>query len=171
MNSFEEKSGRFFLKLKNDLKPSRSPIGQNTIASYPQKMAEFLQLPEAEKYTSHSFRHSGATILADAGATVMQLQQAGGWESSSVAQSYIEEGATSRLQIAQRFEDTTSSSSITKRSRTAVSTSSSKASDTLSMMPTISISSGSSNNHIHVNIGYPPISITSGSSVTAEEEC
>ena len=49
------------------------PIGQGMISSYPKKIAEFLQLPDPNQYTSHSFHHSDAKILDDDGATVMQL--------------------------------------------------------------------------------------------------
>ena len=129
MSSFDDKSGRFFRKLKDDLKPSLQPIGQMTISNYPQKIAEYLQLPEADKYTSHSFRHSGASILADEGASVLQLQQAGGWESSTVAQSYVEEGSHSRLQISQRFEASSNITSTSKKPRTDNTSSSSKGSN------------------------------------------
>jgi integrase len=78
MNSFDTKTGRSFRKIKDDLTPSMVPIGQGMISSYPKKIAEFLQLPDPNQYTSHSFRHSGATILADDGATVMQLQRGDG---------------------------------------------------------------------------------------------
>jgi len=171
MNSFDIKTGRFFRKLNENLKPTMSPIGQKTISIYPQKIAEFLHLPEADKYTSHSFRHTGASVLADDGATVMQLQQAGGWESSSIAQSYVEEGVHSRMQIAQRFEDSTSASSVTKKSRTTIG-SSSKMNDIhiSSLMPSISIGAGSSNNHIHVNIGYPQASVDAATSISTADE-
>lgn len=155
MDSFEDKQGRFFRKLKNDLKPSLQPIGQAMLTTYPQRIAEYLKLPEPEKYTSHSFRHSGASILADELASVLQLQQAGGWESATVAQSYVEEGTHSRLQISERFHDSTSSSGTTKRARTSYAVTSSN-DHSFSHIPAISIGAGSSNNSIHVHIGYNP---------------
>ena len=100
----------------------------------------------------------------------MPLQQVEGWKSSTIAQSYVEEGTHSRMQIAQRFQASTSSSSVTKRNRTVCSSSSSAANDNVwSLTPTISIGAGSSNNQIHVNIGYPPSTVTSGSSIAEEE--
>jgi integrase len=154
MNSFEDKSGRLFRKLKPDLSPSKMPIGQSSISSYPEKIAEFLKLAESDKFSSHSFRHTGASILADDGATVLQLQQAGGWESSSIAQAYVEEGTHSRLQIAQRFEH---SSPSEKSSNVKSSTSVSSVRNENIQLPSISIGDGSSNNHIY--IGYPTSSL------------
>ena len=88
---------------------------------------------------------------------IYKLQQAGGWGSSTVAQSYVEEGSHSRLQISQRFEASSNITSTSKKPRTDNTSSSSKGSNErfLSHIPTISIGAGSSNNHIHLNIGHP----------------
>ena len=76
---------------------------------------------------------------------------------------------TSFIEI-ERFQASKSSSSVTKRNRTVCSSSSSAANDNVwSLMPTISIGAGSSNNQIHVNIGYPPSTVISGSSIADEE--
>ena len=40
--------------------------------------------------TTHAFRRSGATALANAGASLIQLKRAGRWQSSKVAEGYIE---------------------------------------------------------------------------------
>lgn len=172
MESFEVKSGRFFRKLKNDLKPAQQPIGQNTISSYPQKIAEFLQLPESDKFSSHSIRHSGATILSDDGATILQLQQAGGWESSAIAQSYVEEGTHSRLQIARRFQESNSisaSSAKVQRTRYTSSSSSGQFDNIPQHFPSISIGSGSYN-QVHITIGCPPTLASSESPEDHKDE-
>ena len=40
--------------------------------------------------TSHSFRRSGATKLADSGISLINLKKAGRWRSSTVSEGYIE---------------------------------------------------------------------------------
>jgi len=71
MYSLCSKSGRSFRKIKDDLTLSMVLIGQGMISSYPKKnFYNYL--------TQINHRHSGATILAENGATVMQLQQSGG---------------------------------------------------------------------------------------------
>ena len=39
--------------------------------------------------TTHAFCRSGATSLANAGASLIQLKRAGRWQSSAVAEGYI----------------------------------------------------------------------------------
>jgi len=39
-----------------------------------------------------------------------------------------------------------------------------------SLMPSISIGAGSSNNHIHVNIGYPQASVDAATSISTADE-
>ena len=70
-------------------------------------------------------------------------------------------------QIAQRFDASTSSSSVAKRCRTTCSSSTSSTNQASSLMPTISIGSGSSHININLNIGYPA-SVVAGSSIQEE---
>jgi integrase len=49
-------------------------IGVNKISKMGKEIANYLKLPEAEKYTGHSFRRSSATILVDAGADITALK-------------------------------------------------------------------------------------------------
>lgn len=55
---------RFFLGFRNG-KCVRQPIGINTIGEFPKRVAAFLCLSYAEEYTSHCFRRSSASVLAD----------------------------------------------------------------------------------------------------------
>ena len=48
-------------------------IGQRYLKSVPREICEFLQLPNPEKFRSHSIRHSSACIAAQNGATAPQL--------------------------------------------------------------------------------------------------
>nr|XP_015837108.1 PREDICTED: uncharacterized protein LOC107398237 [Tribolium castaneum] len=55
---------RLFLNYKNK-KCTVQPVGYNTFSNIPQKIAEFLKLPNDIEYTGHSFRRSSATLLAN----------------------------------------------------------------------------------------------------------
>lgn len=56
----------FFLKYMNE-KCTKQCVGINKFASVPQKIAEYLGLPDTKEYTGHCFKRSSATILFDAG--------------------------------------------------------------------------------------------------------
>ena len=49
------------------------PIGEGMLMGVAREMALFLQLPNPEKYKSHSIRHTSATLAAERGATEAQL--------------------------------------------------------------------------------------------------
>lgn len=51
--------------------------GINTIAKLPKRIAEYLQLPNPEKYTGHSLRRTGATFLVEAGLDLVSLKRWG----------------------------------------------------------------------------------------------
>jgi len=88
---------------------------KHTIGEFPRKMAEFLKLPNAKDFTGHAFRRSAATILANQGAGLVLIKQAGGWRSDSVAQRYIAESDVPKKEIANLISNAmvTSSSSST----------------------------------------------------------
>lgn len=105
--------GPLFHKLKNDLTPILAVrIGENTLGEFAKKIALDLNKQDHEKYTSHSFRRSGATFLADAGASLLTLKQAGGWRSDTVAQQYVQKSAVMERTIAEALQVNTTSREI-----------------------------------------------------------
>ena len=82
------KIDRLFVNFRNG-KCINQGIGINTLASFPSKIATFLQLEEPKTYTSHAFRRSAATWVADSGVDIINLKRFGGWKSDSVAQGYV----------------------------------------------------------------------------------
>ncbi|KAG5870026.1 hypothetical protein JTB14_023105 [Gonioctena quinquepunctata] len=58
----------------------------NSFVKIPQKVAEYLKLPDAS-----SFRRTSTTFLADSGPGIQILKRHEGWQSISVAEGYIEE--------------------------------------------------------------------------------
>lgn len=96
------KHNRFFLFYLNG-KCTVQPVGIHSFAKMPQKIAEYLKLPDAVSYTGHSFRRTSATFLADSGADIQTLKRHGGWESSSVAEKYVEESIGNKIKTSKRI--------------------------------------------------------------------
>lgn len=92
---------RFFLCYKNG-KCSTQPVGKNSFGSFPMIIARYLQLPEAETYTGHCFRRTSATLLADKGGDILTLKRHGGWQSSKIAESYVEDSVNNKIEIAKK---------------------------------------------------------------------
>ncbi|KAJ3654686.1 hypothetical protein Zmor_013859 [Zophobas morio] len=63
----------------------------------------FDDIQDCAKYTGHSFRRSSATLLVNAGGDITSLKRHGGWESTKVAESYIQESFGERVKIAQKI--------------------------------------------------------------------
>lgn len=95
-------SCRFFFKYSNG-KGCRQVVGVHQFGKMPQIVAKFLNLPNADEYTGHRFRRSSATILVNAGADLIALKRHGGWKSSTVAEGYIEESFTNKVDIADKI--------------------------------------------------------------------
>jgi integrase len=68
-------------------------------------------LPEAEKYTGHSFRRSSATILVNAGADITALKRHGGWKSTTVAEGYIDTSMNNKMDSANKIINAVQASS------------------------------------------------------------
>ncbi|XP_053593046.1 uncharacterized protein LOC103571465 [Microplitis demolitor] len=85
-NDIETK--RFFINYQRR-KCTRQVIGKNKISEVPKIITICLNLEEPEKYTGHCFRRSSATLLANSGASLIEIKH-GRWKSSSVAEGYIE---------------------------------------------------------------------------------
>lgn len=90
---------RFFLNYQNK-KCTRQPGGVNKFGNIPKQIATYLNLKNPELYTGHCFRRSSATILVDAGGDITTLKRFGGWRSTTVAESYIDESITNKMQVA-----------------------------------------------------------------------
>ena len=106
--------GRFFVFYKNG-KCTSQPVGKNTLGKVPNMIANYLKLPNPELYTGHCMRRSSTTLLADAGADITTIKRHGGWKSTTVAESYIENSVANKTKIANQIiqGSTTSNVNIT----------------------------------------------------------
>ena len=75
-------------------------IGIHKFESIPREIASYLDLEKVEEYTTHAFRLTSATVLADAGADNLALKLHGGWKSDAVVQGYIEESVEKKTATA-----------------------------------------------------------------------
>ena len=71
-------------------------VGKNNFGEWGKEMAEFLGKDDPKMYTSHCWRRSGATNLANNGATELQLKRAGQWSSISSACAYLDDNENAR---------------------------------------------------------------------------
>ncbi|KAJ8909322.1 hypothetical protein NQ315_016113 [Exocentrus adspersus] len=85
----ETTHSRFFVRYEKS-QCTVQAIGKNTFGKIPQKVAEYLNLPNSTLYTGHCFRRTSASLLADSGASIDVWKRHGGWKSASVAEGYIE---------------------------------------------------------------------------------
>ena len=76
-------------------------MGRNAVAKVPSYIAEFLKLDNPTEYTSHCFRRSSATALADSGASLPSLKRQFRWKSDAVAMGYIDQSKKHKLEVAQ----------------------------------------------------------------------
>ena len=93
-------NGNFFRKMSCKGNPCQN-IGENTLRSYGLHIATFLNLQCPERFTGHTYRRTGATILAEVkDITFMQLKKAGGWNSDKIVEEYVEDSKLSKSTIA-----------------------------------------------------------------------
>lgn len=102
MRPIDFNSSRFFFKIANG-KGLKRPIGIHQFGKMPQTVATYLKLPNANEYTGHCFRRSSATILVDTGADLTSLKRHGGWKSSTVAEGYIDDSISNKIEVASRI--------------------------------------------------------------------
>jgi integrase len=93
--NFSDCSGRVWRTYRN-CQFIKFHIHINSISQIGQKVAYFLGLNNPEAYTSHSFRRTGSTLLANEGISLFNLKRFGRWKSDSVAQRYVETSERSK---------------------------------------------------------------------------
>ncbi|KAJ8911472.1 hypothetical protein NQ315_015239 [Exocentrus adspersus] len=69
----ETTHSRFFVRYEKS-QCTVQAIGKNTFGKIPQKVAEYLNLPNSTLYTGHCFRRTSASLLADSGASIDVLK-------------------------------------------------------------------------------------------------
>ena len=103
MSYFEDPKGHFFRTYRKTLKRFIvTPMGKNTIASAAKRIAKFLNL-DPNGYGGHTWRRTGATELANSGASTIELKRAGRWKSDNVAHGYVDSSDPSKKRQAEQL--------------------------------------------------------------------
>jgi len=95
-------SDRLFLQIRHG-KITKQPFGHNSLAQFPKKIANYLELNDSATFTGHCFRRTAATLLSNSGADILQLKRLGGWKSNAVAEGYVETSISGQTKIASRY--------------------------------------------------------------------
>lgn len=93
---------RFFVNYQKE-KCTTQPVGIHKIGAVPSVVARFLDLPNAGSYTGHAFRRTSAGLLANSGGSMSDIMRHGGWRSVSVAEGYVEESETTKINVAAKI--------------------------------------------------------------------
>ncbi|KAJ8921818.1 hypothetical protein NQ315_004026 [Exocentrus adspersus] len=160
----ETTHSRFFVRYEKS-QCTVQAIGKNTFGKIPQKVAEYLNLPNSTLYTGHCFRRTSASLLADSGASIDVWKRHGGWKSASVAEGYIENSINTKKIVADSIfglgvGNSTESASAHQVSGSAVSASSASSTSSKNNILQNTIDGANrllnivncSNVNIHVNI-------------------
>ncbi|KAJ8913759.1 hypothetical protein NQ315_002439 [Exocentrus adspersus] len=155
----ETTHSRFFVRYE------KSQCTVQAIGKIPQKVAEYLNLPNSTLYTGHCFRRTSASLLADSGASIDVLKRHGGWKSASIAEGYIENSINTKKIVADSIfglgvGNSTQSASAHQVSGSAVSASSASSTSSKNNIVQNTIHGANrllnivncSNVNIHVNI-------------------
>lgn len=78
----------------------KTPAGINKIAGISKDIATFLKLKNPELYTSHALRRSSASLAANAGCSVEDIQNLGNWGNAKIANHYVVQSMKYKKKIA-----------------------------------------------------------------------
>lgn len=98
------KSSSFFVNYFNG-RCTVQNIGINKFGDMGKQIAKYLNLSDPHLYTGHCFRRTSATILVDAGGDITTLKRHGGWKSTTVAESYIDDSIQNKMSVSNRILD------------------------------------------------------------------
>lgn len=136
---------RFFLTYRHGKCISLN-AGQHTIGGVPKQIAKYLGLKNPELYTGHSFRRTGATMVADSGGDILALKRAGGWKSTEIAMSYVDDSVNKKIEMSSKLFGSKESTNVLQSSSSAVSESTDGSSSSVSTLSSSKICVTGNNN-------------------------
>ncbi|KAJ3661944.1 hypothetical protein Zmor_006316 [Zophobas morio] len=93
---------RFFINYVKE-KCTVQAVRIHKIGNVPAVVAKYLGLENASSYSGHCCRRSSATILATVGCKMEGIKRHGGWRSSTVAEGYIDNYETAKINVAEKI--------------------------------------------------------------------
>ena len=97
LNPYAKKNSRFLKNFNDRTKIRNQNAGRNAVSRWITRICQILGVPK-EGYTTHAFRRSAATNLADSGVSFVNLKRHGQWASDSVVEGYIANSLPLRLE-------------------------------------------------------------------------
>ncbi|XP_011301804.1 uncharacterized protein [Fopius arisanus] len=94
---------RFFLNYRGG-KCVNQVIGLHKFGGMPKLIASYLNAPDPDGYTGHSFRRTSASLLAESGADYRSLQRHAGWN-SKIARDLMEEKKRNQVRLAKQITE------------------------------------------------------------------
>ena len=105
MELIETKNGRLFRSATKAGKLGRQPIGVNSMAAIPRFIATFLELPNVDEFSGHSFRRTSATLLSEKGMGLLELKQYGRWKSMAVCERYVDNTVLKKMKTSNLLQN------------------------------------------------------------------
>ena len=103
MEVIETKNGRLFRSATKAGKLSQQPIGVNSMAAIPRFIATFVELPNVDEFSGHSFRRS--TLLSEKGMSLLELKQHGRWKSTGVCERYVDNTVVKKMKTSNLLQN------------------------------------------------------------------
>lgn len=98
------KTDRLFLQWRNG-KMVNQVMGKHSIAKIPKEVAKYLNLPEPSTFTGHSYRRTSTTVAVDEGCSMDEIKRIGPWESTKVAERYVQDSLARKRKVAKMFSN------------------------------------------------------------------
>ena len=105
MELIETKNGRLFRSATKAGKLGKQPIGVNSMAAIPRFIATFLELPNVDEFSGHSFRRTSATLLSEKGMGLLELKQHGRWKSTAVCERYVDNTVVKKMKTSNLLQN------------------------------------------------------------------
>ena len=78
---------------------TKKVVGPGPLGECPRIIALWNEREDWENFTTHSYRRTAATRMAENGATILDIQIAGGWKSEKIARKYVESSNKTKVII------------------------------------------------------------------------
>lgn len=90
ISQVKERKGRILKNFHQKGRKYIQDMGENTVKEAPKTIAKFLNLPDYKEFSSHSFRRTSATVMADNGGSALQMKSKFGWSHESTIKEYFD---------------------------------------------------------------------------------
>ena len=105
MELIETKNGRLFQSATKAGKLGKQPIGVNSMAVILHFIAIFLEFPNIDEFSRHSFHWTSAMLLSKKGMGLLELKQHGRWKSTAVCKRYVDNTVMKKMKTSNLLQN------------------------------------------------------------------